>query len=159
MELLTLKQINYFKSKLVRNDNGCEIFTGCINRRGYGKLCFCIRNTKTYILAHRLAMFLHTGLNPKKLHVLHKPLICHNKACCNKEHLYFGTQKHNRADMKLDGTILSGEKNPSAKLTLEKVAEIRILLADNENSAEIAAAYDISRRQIDRIKNNENWKI
>jgi DNA invertase Pin-like site-specific DNA recombinase len=61
--------------------------------------------------------------------------------------------------MILDGTAQFGEKCKFHKLTTEQVAEIRILLDDNENSAEIAAAYDISRRQIDRIKNNKQWKI
>ena len=46
----------------------------------------------------------------------------------------------------------------NTKLTIEKVKEIKILLAHGETLKEIAAKYKVSDMQIYRIKIGENWK-
>jgi hypothetical protein len=46
----------------------------------------------------------------------------------------------------------------NTKLTIEKVKEIKSLLADRKTLKEIAAIYKVSDMQIYRIKKAENWK-
>ena len=46
----------------------------------------------------------------------------------------------------------------NTKLTIEKVKEIKVLLAKSETLKEIAAKYKVSDMQVYRIKIGENWK-
>jgi hypothetical protein len=46
----------------------------------------------------------------------------------------------------------------NTKLTIEKVREIKSMLADRKTLKEIAAIYKVSDMQIYRIKIGENWK-
>lgn len=53
---------------------------------------------------------------------------------------------------------IGGEKNHNAKLTYEKVKEIRKDLINGKSPLFIAEKYGISRRNVYEIKNNRIWK-
>ena len=46
----------------------------------------------------------------------------------------------------------------NAKLTVEKVKQIKLLLSNGKSLKAIAAKYKVSDMQIHRIKTGENWK-
>ena len=52
---------------------------------------------------------------------------------------------------------LPGERNPSAKLTEEQVAEVRRLLVSGEPQRVIAAQYGVSRGAITKINRGRTW--
>lgn len=70
----------------------CWEWQGAVNGRGYGVM----RHRGKLVLTHRLALRTHLGrpLRRGKL-VLHS---CHNRKCCNPEHLSEGTPSRNQLD-------------------------------------------------------------
>lgn len=84
---------------LTRFENKCWLYTGHLNRKGYGVLN--LKNPIITITVSRLSAYIFLGLDVdnKKLHSLHKS-ICPNKNCWNPEHLYIGTNQDNMNDMK-----------------------------------------------------------
>ncbi len=151
-------QINYFKSKISEpNENGCMLWNGSLCGNGYGRVQFYIDNKRKTILSHRLALWLVKKPINKKLICCHKPIICHNKLCCNPEHLRWDTPKNNSKDMILDGTSLKGIKHHQAKLTENQVKEIKQLLLNGETLREIAKKFNVSNPTIGYIKNSKTW--
>lgn len=85
---------------------GCLLFTGTTNGRGYGYFW----DGKKVTLAHRAAWALEKGPIPKNRFVLHR---CDVKLCVNVAHLLLGTPQDNVDDMlrKGRGRNLLFEKN------------------------------------------------
>ncbi|MFI0900603.1 HNH endonuclease [Streptomyces sp. NPDC020983] len=67
-------------SRVAAGPNGCIVWTGPLNNRGYGTTKVDGRSTYT----HRLAYELTVGPIPDGLHIDH---LCRNRACCNPRHL------------------------------------------------------------------------
>lgn len=90
---------------------------------------------------------------PEGLDVLHK---CDRKDCINPHHLYLGTDKENTRDRIERGLQHNpqGEEHGKAKLTNKQVLAI---YHDSRLHKDIAADYGISRQQVGKIKNGEQW--
>ena len=71
--------------------SGCWIWTRS-KTHGYGQLVYGGKRRK----AHRFAWELANGPIPPDKWILHK---CHNRYCCNPDHLYAGTPKDNVRDI------------------------------------------------------------
>jgi hypothetical protein len=76
--------------------DGCWIYTGPKNLKGYGQASF---RGKRHTL-HRLIYELHHGAIPKGHLICHK---CDRPACWNPDHLWAGTPKQNSLDMPRKG--------------------------------------------------------
>lgn len=71
----------------------CWVWTGFINRGGYGSFSLGIRNGKRQnTRAHRLSFELANGPIPDGAHIDH---MCHNKACVRPSHLRAVNRKEN----------------------------------------------------------------
>lgn len=78
----------------------------------------------------------------------------HNAA----ENLLWGTRKENHADKKRHGTTAAGERNPQAKLTREKVAEMRQMYrAGGWTYKRLAQAFGVSTMTALRAVKGESW--
>ncbi|HET8686353.1 MAG TPA: HNH endonuclease signature motif containing protein, partial [Methanosarcina sp.] len=113
--------IDRFLSKISVESTGCFKYLGAKDKDGYG---YFKLNGKTY-KAHRIAIQLHTGVDPKGHLVLHH---CDNPSCVNPDHLYLGTPKQNMQDRKdrnrnagWSGYKAEGHLNNNSKLTEENV--------------------------------------
>lgn len=123
--------------------------------------------------AHRIAYFLHYGVDPQQKLVCHH---CDNPACCNPHHLFLGTAKDNIQDALSKNRLkprsgnahgskthpertARGERVSTAKLTESQVREIRQTYAARLASQdELASRFDVSRRSIGFIISGKNWR-
>ena len=106
---------------------------------------------------HALACHLTNGPRPPKHHAAHGE--CHDPSCFNAPagHVYWATPRRNIHDRARDGTDASGERNPAAKLTEPKVAQI-LQCSDRFSDREIARAYGVDVRTVDKILKRQLWR-
>jgi len=69
---------NKIKHKIIKDSFGCWLWTGKKNKEGYG----CVKHKDKHMLSHRIFYIYYTKQYPYIVH--HK---CHNKSCCNPDHL------------------------------------------------------------------------
>lgn len=151
-----------FWSKAEHMPDGCWNWTGSINNRGYGQ--FNIDNR--CVLAHRVAYDLANGGitvreegrdQKDKACVLHR---CDNKKCVNPAHLFLGTPEENTQDMAGKGRMrhASGEDSGAAKLTWEKVAEIRAIYTPGSGLKKLAKRYGVTKSTVIEIVKGRTWR-
>lgn len=131
-------------------NSGCRLWEGSGDEKGYGFLTVNGRNWRV----HRLRWTLVRGQIPKELEVCHK---CDVRCCINLDHLSLDTHAGNMADMKAKGRqrACRGETNPSVKLSVSQVQKI---LAERRPWQAVAADYEISKTQYNRILRGVGWK-
>jgi hypothetical protein len=132
----------------------CWLWVGH-NTARYGHLAVSESGRRSMVASHRLSWKIHYGEIPDAMCVLHK---CDNGLCVNPRHLFLGTILDNNVDKAQKKRSCIGEKNATAKLTLEDVAEIRQKYLDGGTQREISRVYGISSTQIGYIIKNKNWK-
>jgi len=169
----TQEKANYYKfmtciekrGRVNTNMSPCWTINGSKSSSGYGQISF---QNKHWNL-HRYSYWIHNG-RPNltcKDQVMHK---CDNKECANPEHLKLGNAKINNQEAIERGLISSGtfkkgenfgELNNNAKLTWEKVREIRRRKAEGLKYGELksmAVEYDIEYITIQKIVQGSLWK-
>lgn len=72
--------------------------------------------------------------------------------------LAWGTHKQNKADSRVNGTMMKGEKSHLAKLTVEKVREIRTRSAAGEKGADLGREFGVNKETIYAIVKRRAWK-
>jgi len=144
---LTLEE--RFWTKVNKTDY-CWLWTSC-SIRGYGRF-FLSGSTQ---VAHRVSWEIHNGEIPDGLCVLHK---CDVRNCVNPSHLFLGTNQDNVDDKVAKGRQLKGEATGRAKLTDEKVVEIRNKHAvDGVAQCRLAAMYNVTQATIFAVINRKTW--
>ncbi|MCX6897033.1 MAG: HNH endonuclease [Verrucomicrobia bacterium] len=141
--------IKRFYSKVSKDENGCLVWTGTLDRGGYGALNITIApGTFVMVKAHRWAKQyeLQTLITPD-VFVCHR---CDNRVCVNPEHLFLGSNMDNVLDMLKKG------RNRST-LTHEQVWEIRSLIAAGKTDTEISYYYPVGRKAINDIRHKRTW--
>lgn len=136
-----------FEQNFEKND-GCWEWRGITWATGYGRFHFANKDWK----AHRLAWSLYVGSLKKEDCLLHR---CDNRLCVNPDHLFIGTRADNNLDKTKKNRQSKGEMVNTAKLTNEKVKEIR---ASSESTAELSEKYGVSYDHINKVKRKEVWK-
>jgi hypothetical protein len=85
---LTVAEICRLMTQIHQHENGCWLWTGFTGEKDYGHVT--LRGSKW--LVHRIMYRLYKGPIPKGYVIDHK---CHNRHCCNPEHLEAVTLKVN----------------------------------------------------------------
>jgi hypothetical protein len=141
------KRMDTYTDKSAGPD-GCWIWTGTLNGRGYGRVMW---SNKAF-LAHRKAWEETNGPIGAGLFVCHH---CDVKKCVNPKHLFLGTAKDNTHDMKEKGRGIEGETVASSKLV---EAEVHLIRVDPRPYKEIEEDFGVSQPTISQIKNYKTWK-
>lgn len=116
---------------------------------GYAILFYGGRSTS----AHRVLCEIAHGAPPfAKAEAAHR---CGNPSCFNPGHIEWATHIDNIADKVRHGTQQHGEKNPFAKLTDERVRQIR---KDPRTAIELAAVFEVHKSTIKKVRRRLSWK-
>jgi hypothetical protein len=84
---------------------------------------------------------------------------CDNPPCCNPDHLSLGTHLDNGADMVIRGRSVYGQRQHGAKLTDEKVREIRERYAQGDiPQRELGEEYGVTQSHISFIIRKKAWR-
>lgn len=142
-----------FMCKFRIMDSSCWEWTAALFRTGYG----AININRQAKYAHRVAYELFIGPIPEGLFICHH---CDNRKCINPSHLFAGTQADNVEDMYEKGRDNSpkGEGIHTAKLTEEKVKEIRKLREEGLTHPKIAKLFGIAECTSSAVCLNRYWK-
>jgi hypothetical protein len=134
----------------VQKTDGCWLWTGAINGRGYGTFSANQRVQN----ASRVSWLLRHGTIPKDASVCHT---CDVPTCVNPDHLFIGTHKDNMQDAAIKGRFGSraGMANAHSKLTDDDVRQIR---ASAKRHTEIASEFGICIASVSFIRTRKTWK-
>ena len=83
--------MDFIKKNIEEDSNGCWNWLKSCSSQGYGQFT----KNKKYWTTHRYVFTKQYGEIPEGLVIRH---VCHNRKCCNPEHLRVGTQKDNYED-------------------------------------------------------------
>ena len=131
------------------DENGCTLWTACVDRDGYGQFWYSGRNVK----AHRYSAGMLDW--PPEIVTRHT---CHTPACVNPEHLGYGSNADNVRDKVEAGRQAKGVDVGNAKLTEEQVLEIRRrYAAGGVFQRELGDEYGVTNALISLIVRREIW--
>lgn len=128
----------------------CWEWQSTLNDNGYGR--FSTDGGK--IAAHRFAYEVVHGPIADGLVIRH---MCHNRRCCNPNHLLAGTAKDNAKDAMDAGRFSLGTVNGNAKLTPDAINYIR-QNPDKMKGFLLAKKFGVSKATISGIKNGRVWR-
>ena len=133
---ISLKDREKYFNKLKKNEFGCLEWTGTKNKNGYGTFKYLGKE----IAAHRIFYYWATGDDPGAKIIRH---LCHNKICCNPEHLASGNHLDNYLDDK--------------QFQLEQIKDYILYLRNKKYSmARIAKVLDESKQSISKFCKRHN---
>lgn len=139
-----------FWRSVTKSAEGCWIWTGYRNDKGYGRLSRGGRKG-ALVLAHRLAWELSNGAIPAGAVVCHR---CDTPPCVRLDHLFLGQQRENVHD-----AVAKGRHRPPTprRVTREIVARIREGAAAGRTHQAIADEVGLSRSYVTMIVNGARW--
>ena len=143
--------IERFESRIKKSEN-CWEWNGGKSVLGYGRFWLDGRDQR----AHRVSYQFYVGEIPDGLNVCHR---CDNPGCVNPDHLFLGTTTDNARDRmnKGRGFRPTGERHHMAKLTEEKVKEIRARHSDGARGDDLAKEFCVSEPTISMIVCGHIW--
>ncbi len=147
---------------LIDKTSSCWLFTGGLNKTGYGVFTFQGRQW----IVHRLVWTLIKGPIPDGLNVLHDCPGGDNPQCCNPDHMFLGTNADNVQDCRWKGRARypgvkvpkKGEETPNHKLTEAKVLKILATPEYRGVQTMLATRHGVSAVLIGLIRRHQAWK-
>ncbi len=130
----------------------CWMWIRGYGSHGYGALR--LPGAKSMTTAPRVAFEAWHGPLRKNERPRHT---CHQKWCCNPDHLRRGTHTENMADKFRDGTSAWWDPKVRDPLVVDEVLAVRAEHAAGMSSRQVAAAIGITRQAVMDIVNYRSW--
>lgn len=129
----------------------CWLWTGGLVKKRYGNF----QLPEQQWLAHRFAWTLVFGEIPDGLCVCHR---CDNPPCVNPDHLFLGTHTDNMRDCIAKGRMAHGERVGGAKLTPQKVRQMRGLYDTGTSVARLSRMFGVVSGTVCYVVHRRHWK-
>lgn len=141
---------------LADDPNKCWPWLGSEHISGYGQFCI----DKASWPAHRVAFYLHYGIDPSPDEVCHH---CDNRFCCNPFHLFRGSHQDNMQDCIRKGrfvqvSVATGITHYRARFTEQDIRDIRLLYSQGHSCAHIGKVYNTYPMTIWYVVARKTWK-
>lgn len=151
-KLMTIE--DRFLSKIAKSpeDGGCWLWTGYLDKDGYGTFN---PESKTLKKAHRFSYLMHVGPIAEGLCVCHS---CDRPSCCNPAHLFLGTATDNDKDRDNKGRQAKGERIGNSRFTASEILEIRRMRESGMTQQAIANKVGAAQPVISAIVLRKTWK-
>lgn len=150
--------VDLFWEKVEKRDGGCWLWIGAgTGARGHAYGAFKPEGKSgPRYGAHRVSWVWANGRQiPDGMMVCHR---CDAPKCVNPDHLFLGTSKQNSEDMVVKKRQASGVRQGGAKLTEEKVIEIRQKRAAGRTTTSIAMDYGVTQALVSHVCTRRIWK-
>lgn len=143
---------NDFHSRVApANERGCTLWTGSVDKDGYGLFWF----NKRLVRAHRHAYQSAAGQEPGPLFVLHR---CDTPGCVNPDHLFLGTAADNAKDRNDKKRQASGEAFPvGAGRRVVTEAMVREIRASTERECDLVRRLGLDQATVNHIRHRRSW--
>lgn len=129
-------------------DRGCELEDPMCHEwqkgrtsNGYGITSYLGKHVRAHILACEIKYERHKLHNEVTRH------LCHNKLCCNPNHLKFGTRSENAIDY-----VKNGSKN---SIINEDI--VRYIRRSTDSNKVLSKKFGVIRDQINKIRRGKAW--
>jgi len=91
--LVSMKLDHIYAAIEYEPNSGCWIYSGCLDRDGYGRATIRENGTSRTRIVHRVVYAAHKGKIPEGLVADHK---CKVRSCCNPDHIDIVTPGENQ---------------------------------------------------------------
>ena len=133
--------------KKLRGRDGCWLWTGGVNHKGYGKF---YANGNPNIRAHKFAFKLANRKLPRGKLLCHR---CDVRRCVRPTHMFVGTIADNQKDMARKGRARFGERHPQAHISASTVSKVRCLYRGGMRQVNISRKLRLPSSTVSRIVN------
>lgn len=149
--------------RYVTKTDGCWIWTGYKNNKGYGLLhagSQCA-GTRRMLLVHRLSYEIHFGEFPQDALICHR---CDVPACVNPDHLFIGTDHDNIVDSvkknRWGDRARRGAAHHAARLDAGTARLIQFQYLDGGlTKRALAAKHGVHTSTITKIIDGSHWSL
>ena len=125
-----------------------------LRRMKYRHVTLSRPGKKRKVLVHVLVLEVFVGPRPAGMQARHR----NGDGSDNRlKNLQWGTPSQNQMDRLVHGTSNRGEHNPMAKLTIQRVREIKARLAAGDRVRELGRELGISHTLVSNIKTGSRW--
>ena len=144
-DVATRNSVRHYRGRILRQ---------MIDNHGYPEVGLSlVGDVKTWH-AHSLVLTAFAGRCPPGMECRHGP---GGKQDASLSNLCWGTRTENIADRLRDGQDNYGEHSGQAKLTWEKVRDIRRRVANGEYQSDLAAEYRVCKQTVCLVVHNRTW--
>lgn len=147
--------LQWMRDHLDYTGDECLTWPFFIDHKGYGR----IRVNKVHHTAARVLCEMVNGPPPTPKHEAAHTCGRGHEGCVTPNHLVWATKRENENHKQLHGRVRSGERNPLAKLTADKVREIRRGCTGRlGEKKEFAQRFGIKQSTVTNLLTRKTWR-